>query len=361
MFKKTILFALLAAPLAAAAQQFKVVGAMPEGATTVYLRNMQLPRGQQPDSVQLKDCTGGRFTFEGDTEGRMFARIYTNRPGNDAMTVVLDGTVNVDIDKKTAKGTTENKLLGESEKTLQPLAARRDSLMTLLRDPESGKDSVRGARLIEEYGQAANAYGRAVLDICRTHRDRIFPAVLLPSVLHLVSQDEVLAVADLQPAFLKVSYVKHLNSLMAGWRRQAVGVMFTDLEMPDTTGTMHKLSEYVGRGNYVLVDFWASWCGPCMAELPNVLEAYNKYHAKGFDVVGLSFDGDRAAWVNAINTKQIPWHHLSDLKGWSCLAGQVYGVRAIPQTLLIGPDGKIVAAGLRDEGLKNKLREIYGE
>ena len=150
-----------------------------------------------------------------------------------------------------------------------------------------------------------------------------------------------------------------MRASVEGWKRQQPGVMFTDIELADTTGVQHKLSEYVGRGNYVLIDFWASWCGPCMREMPQVKALYDKYHAKGFDIVGLSFDRDHKNWVGAIQRKGLNWHHLSDLKYWDTLAGRTYGINAIPATLLVGPDGKIVAANLHGEELAAKLKEIY--
>ena len=138
-----------------------------------------------------------------------------------------------------------------------------------------------------------------------------------------------------------------------------VGQKFLDLEEPDQNGKMHKLSEYVGKGKWVLVDFWASWCNPCKVEMPNVVAAYKKYHAKGFEIVGLSFDRGKEEWVKAIKDWDMPWIHLSDLKYWQSIAAQTYTVTGIPDNLLISPDGTIVARGLRGRALEAKLAEIF--
>lgn len=141
-------------------------------------------------------------------------------------------------------------------------------------------------------------------------------------------------------------------------KRTAVGSKFTDLEMPAPNGKMLKASTIVKKNKYTLIDFWASWCGPCRAEMPNVVKAYNTFHKKGFDVVGVSFDNNKAAWLKAIPQLKMPWPQMSDLKGWQCAAASLYNISGIPANVLVDQNGIIVAKNLRGEDLLSKLAEL---
>ena len=161
------------------------------------------------------------------------------------------------------------------------------------------------------------------------------------------------------PAFLQDGTVKMVKAQLDISKNVQEGSPCPELKMMAPDGQQVSLSQFVGKGNYVLLDFWASWCSPCMKELPNVLECYKRYHPKGFDIVGVSLDEDASAWKGAIEKYQIPWHHMSDLAGWKSQAVSVFSFSGIPHTVLIDPKGKIVAKDLRGEGLKAKLAEIY--
>lgn len=158
-------------------------------------------------------------------------------------------------------------------------------------------------------------------------------------------------------------YLQLVESMADRLERTSPGHPFVDFTAADTTGTPVALSSVAGKGNYVLLDFWASWCRPCRMENPHVVAAYNRFKDKGFTVFGVSLDrpDGRQAWIDAIEKDGLAWTNVSDLRFWDCEPAGIYGVRSIPSNVLIGPDGTIVARNLRGDDLLNKLTEIYGK
>ena len=149
-----------------------------------------------------------------------------------------------------------------------------------------------------------------------------------------------------------------IQGRIASVQALSVGGTPPDIALNTPEGEELKLSDL--RGKVILVDFWASWCGPCRRENPNVKKVYEKYKDQGFDILGVSLDRQNDAWVKAIAKDGLEWHHISDLKGWQSAAAAAYGVRSIPATFLLDAEGKIIARNLRGDALEAKLKEVFG-
>ena len=234
--------------------------------------------------------------------------------------------------------------------------------------PEA-EQKAREVEFIERYQEELGKYTDHVLGVIEANQDNLIPVVFLRHIPSLAGKEKFDELIATDAPYARHPYALELKRRLEesvakqqeaeGAKDAIVGQKFLDLEEADPDGKMHKLSEFVGQGQWVLVDFWASWCGPCKAEMPNVVAAYKQYHSKGFEIVGVSFDQEKEPWVKAITDWEMPWIHISDLKYWNNAAHEVYSVNSIPDNLLIDPDGIIVARGLRGDKLAAKLAEIY--
>ena len=226
---------------------------------------------------------------------------------------------------------------------------------------ENPTTAIRIAQFSATLDSISNEQLKLVKRIIRENKHNQLPVSYIKEAMYELGYEALKEALDPTAAYYNNPDLEKPKQLLASYEKRKPGTMFHELTMKDMEDREVKLSQWAGKGNYVLVDFWASWCGPCRQEMPNVIQNYERYHAKGFEIVGVSFDQKKDAWVAAIQQMGMRWPQMSDLKGWQCAASDIYGVRSIPASVLLDPQGKIIAIDLRGKALGAKLKEIYGE
>lgn len=347
---------------------------------TVYLEELTLQEAKIVDTVILKDASG-KFTLKGIVPEQALYRIRfgeTNKfilLGLDAGKMEIEGDFNhlelakienseasVEIQQLLNEASAKNKSLTDDMRTLDSLHQVKtpDSIL----QPKVAALQAKEKEL-EQY----------VLHSATTTKS---PAVAV-FALSMVNTQTILAdkniVADAKKRFPTNTLLASLTSKLteieqkgaaqqmgadeqedANMTSVKIGQEAPDFSLPDLSGKKVSLSSF--RGKYVLVDFWASWCKPCRMENPNVVKAYNEYKNKNFTVLGVSLDKKKEAWADAIKTDGLTWNHVSDLQFWESAVVPLYGINSIPTNMLLDPQGKVVAVGLRGEALEAKLNEL---
>ncbi len=213
--------------------------------------------------------------------------------------------------------------------------------------------------LEETYDKISDEQAEHTYSFVKSNINNEFGLFLFRSSYSMFSpeqQKELLAKTD--DTFKLSKFGEWLGKRLANIDNVKEGKIFTDFTMKDPKGKEVSLSDYAGKGKYVLIDFWASWCGPCRAEMPVVVEAYKKYKDKGFEVVGVSLDNSDEKWQEGLQELKMTWPQMSDLKGWQSEAVELYAINGIPHTVLLDKDGIIIEKNLRGEKLLEKLEEL---
>jgi peroxiredoxin len=353
---------------------FVVRGYLP--ATQAHMAYLSYRRG----TIYVVDSavvSKGRFQLKGLVEEPQQAQLllpppgssYQHLPDEDKATLYLEkGTILVTSTSRLAQAKTTGTPLNRENTALTTQTAPRLAQLDAFYEAQRHRTSAeRADTALERRADAQKAhllqqlnavYGKYI----RTHPANPFSLYVLADYAGLqpdyATYNALFQI--LTPGVRTSAHGRLVQQRLTRLQRTALGALAPDFSLPDSTGRLVKLSAL--RGQYVLVDFWASWCTPCRAENPNIARAYAAYHTKQFTVVSISLDKQsaRADWLTAIHDDGLSWPQVSDLQGFKAEVAQQYAVEAIPQNVLLDPQGRIVAKNLRRTALWQKLAQLLG-
>lgn len=324
----------------------------------VLIRNLIKPVA---DTVRIKK---GEFQFSGEIEEvtpfviaditnkyQIFfiapkSEVHMTLKKNEMVLVDVAGSEPQDIYKKLVMSQMPaQKVMDQLRQAIQQPTANRDSLQQLM-SQTGNQMNANFYQFLKDHGNSEVA---SFLVYSSISQDRGIDATIADSMYSFLNGKGV-------SSFYGTEAKKTIDKL----RAVTIGYMAPDFTLPDSS-TKKKYSLSSFRGKYVLVDFWASWCGPCKGEIPYMKTAYERFHAKGFEILSVSLDEKREAWLNALKQFNMPWYQVSDSKGFRSVVNDLYPIPSIPKTLLLDKEGKIIATDLRGDALDRKLEELLGK
>ncbi len=332
-----------------------------------HLDDSVLFLGHQIAGVPVFDTLkvqNGSFTYSGKAKTPVFAQILTS-DHNSGFPVILEaGTININGDADSmmmgnirVSGTHNNDALQEFMNIQKPYMPQMQKMQGQFMQAQMSGDTTTMASIRNTMDSIAHIITDQMKDFIKDHPKSIVSAIALQSIMPGMGDSTVARLySGLDTAVQNSMYGQGIGTKVASAKRTGIGQLAPDFTMDNPEGKPISLSSL--RGKYVLIDFWASWCGPCRAENPNVVKTYNEYKDKNFTILGVSLDKDKDAWLKAIKDDHLNWHQVSDLKYWDNSAAKLFGVQAIPANFLLDPSGKIIAKDLRGEALENELAKV---
>lgn len=352
----------IAAAYAGEKSGYTITGTV-EGAVdgdTVYLQKAQDRQMIVIDKAVIKN---GKFTFKGKQD-TVVSRYITCQPKDGRLMIdffLENGDIKVALTKHndSATGTPNNDTYQAIRSKANEFSKKANDLYSSIHNDTTLTKEQSEAR-INEIRNLETSYKQLIKDGINKNITNIVGIYLYKQNYYQYDTEENAAILSKIPAqyMMNDSRLVTIKEQVEKQKKTAAGTKFTDFEMKTPEGKAVKLSDYVGKNKIVLVDFWASWCGPCRKEMPNLVELYAQYKDKGLEIVGVSLDQKADDWKMAIKRLNITWPQMSDLKYWKNEGAQLYAVNSIPHIVLIDAEGTIVSRGLHGEELKAKLAEL---
>jgi len=370
---KLFILALLPLSIFAQSESFTVKGTVGKlnSPSKVYLSYRQ-NKTVITDSASIKN---GMFELKGQVSNPVKAKLVLDHAGKGLQSLRTPDFVELYLERGVVSLTSKDSVYNavvvgsvvndDNRKLTEKLAAAKNKMKVMLAEYYAAPDEKKKSKEFQdETEKRYNAITKEIQEIesafIRDNPNSYVSLDIIKNTGGSIPNVEVLdsLFKSLTETIRNSSAGKELSERIDKLKLVAVGAIAPDFTQMTPENQPVKLSDF--KGKYVLIDFWASWCGPCRAENPNVVKVYNQYKDNGFTVLGISLDNEkgRDAWLKAINKDQLTWTQVSDLKGWYNEVAALYSVKAVPQNFLIDPNGKIIAKNLRGEELAAKLKEI---
>ena len=314
-------------------------------------------------TIDSANSENGEFKLAGDISSPEMLYLFFGNDRNYSTVFIgnsiINFTANIDsLKNPTVTGSKSNDEFTQYSKELKVFENKSRDLYKQYMEAEKEGNKELVKEIETNYDKLYEEQINFVKNYISTHTNSfVTPYIITRQLVHSLNVNELDSILNTLDTKIDSSvYVIKLKERVDVLRKVEIGKQAIDFTLNDTLGNPISLSSF--KGKFVLIDFWAAWCRPCRAENPNNVKLYEKYKDKGFEILGVSFDETRDAWVKAIKDDGLTWSQVSDLKGWKCEAGDLYGVRSIPHTVLLDKEGIIIAKNLRGEELNKKIAKL---
>ena len=335
-------------------------GSTPDSISQVYLYQVI------DDALELTDSAivaANSFVFK---EKKLTPQmVYLTLDNSNKIPVFIENNeVSVDFkdltsNDMTVSGSSVQKEWELLQGDLEVYDIKLDSLYNAFYDASDSENQEVMDQIGVDYDEVDSLKTNVVKDYINANsKSYVTPYLIAKFLLNSADLDELVGLKDnLDESISNSIYVKSITDKIENLEKTKVGATIPDFSQADKDGTPISINDL--RGQYVLVDFWASWCGPCRGENPNVVKEYQKYKDRGFTVLGVSLDDNKENWLKAIEDDNLDWYHVSDLQGWKNAVAKQFGVQSIPFSILIDKEGVILGKNLRGEELQNTLSDLF--